>query len=595
MSHPTNSASVALPEVSRFVDLSTLAGLKAKYGDAAGQQPATPSARPTVNGSSMLANLPHVQFGAGTQQPANETAQADPTPCAAELEPVDEATAQGATKATEPQPQSAAPMLRGARVYYKDGTRNRSCELFPASYDVLQRMASEWGYLAEGGGFMIRFRDGEKKQPTTFGVFATAVYGELAVRVRPGAGSDDDGIRTVPAVDVFTANPGVLMRAFDRVTLTPTENPPDEHSVVLNLWHHWAQDIVKPDMSATDDDVRWYTDIVLNVVCSGDRVPFEHHLNRLALCLQKPWVRCNSFDYLVGVGGSGKTLVAHETRKALFGGQLTTLCTGSDLASKFDDILASAFVVTFDELTRKQGREVIEKLRGLTTSGDGTLEKKSIAARKISDRVLNISVCTNHEDAMILDEDDRRANVMLSSRRLTTEERRTFLANLKNPESAAKLAGWLVKRDLSNFDPGAPVPVSRSKRAIAAACLGDVYDQVADMIERRLCPFNHDMVSLTVAARDVRRVLEIRDPLSAQKLRKMLSTFAGRELENKAVRVHRPGSDAATNEKLCVFRNVDEWKSATPEQRGKHLGSGGYGAEIYRPFTEKNAELVGEE
>lgn len=96
MDNITNSASVALPEVSRFVDLSTLAGLKAKYGDATRQQPATPSARTTVNGSSMLANLPHVQFGTGAQQPANEPAQADPTPCAAEFEPVDEGPAQTA-------------------------------------------------------------------------------------------------------------------------------------------------------------------------------------------------------------------------------------------------------------------------------------------------------------------------------------------------------------------------------------------------------------------------------------------------------------------------------------------------------------------
>lgn len=175
---------------------------------------------------------------------------------------------------------------------------------------------------------------------------------------------------------------------------------------------------------------------------------------------------------LKGVQGDGKGLITNMLQAAL-GLQNVHQVTDAELDSNFTGWAAGHCLNIIDEirLNSKNRHRIMEKLKALITNDTVGVVAKGANGQTVLNTV-NYIMTTNHEDALALDEGDRRYGVFF-----TKYTDRTELPSVKeyyNPlhqmvrEQAGAVRAWLDDVDLSDFDPMIAPSMSEAKLRMIA-------------------------------------------------------------------------------------------------------------------------------
>jgi len=265
---------------------------------------------------------------------------------------------------------------------------------------------------------------------------------QTAARVfREESGKVVEGITYRPGADRFVTEDGhELLNLFRGSTLAAT--PGGDASPWLDLLAH-----VVPD-----DPVR------------------EHILNFLAELVQHPGVKINHSILIGGNQGIGKDSVLKPIVDAI-GSHNVGLVTPLELDSAFNDWLANRSLLIVQELAAFTNRGLANRLKPLLAEPPHVLRinRKFMPAFDVPN-VVNVIAMTNSKRPLAIDEDDRRFFFYWSDAKPLDATCYRQYHDWVATNAGAVLA-YLLRRDISTFDPKARPPMTKAKRDLIADSL----------------------------------------------------------------------------------------------------------------------------
>ena len=186
-----------------------------------------------------------------------------------------------------------------------------------------------------------------------------------------------------------------------------------------------------------------------------------------------------------GVQGDGKSSIANILRACMGGTNVKEIGAG-DVKSAFNDWAEGAAVVAMEELRVKghNRHDVMNALKPLISNPNVSINKKGIG-RYESQNVTNYVAFTNYEDALVLDENDRRWEAFFSKytkrEKMLSDFGNIYWDNFHaayrdNPEV---IRGWLLEYDISDFDPNVPPRIGGGNARMIEASRSEI-DQAID-------------------------------------------------------------------------------------------------------------------
>jgi hypothetical protein len=198
----------------------------------------------------------------------------------------------------------------------------------------------------------------------------------------------------------------------------------------------------------------------------------EQFLDWLAHCEQAPQV-LPEFGYLLysPTLGTGRSWLAKLFREVWPGECASGVDLSELLSSKFNGEIAGNRMACVEEVyinDPKEQRKQAPKLRNIMNEGT-RLVKPKYGREYTEKNSLRWLMFTNHDDAVPMDEKERRIAVINTAVELQSPEYYTRLYSFLTPEFGAAVGAWLAERDISKFNPGWKPPLNAAKLAVIRA------------------------------------------------------------------------------------------------------------------------------
>lgn len=381
-------------------------------------------------------------------------------------------------------------------------------------------------------------------------------------------------------------------RIFRKKVFEPTNTPDDFHSDEFNTWHMTRRLMIRPDKSATSDDVKIFDDhlMYLSGYC---RTTVNYIWDYLATIYQKPDEKIPVALALVSpFRGTGKSMVGVAI-KWVWGAALVREAGSKALWDNFDDDFVDCVFTIIEELKRKakvDSTDDLGKFNRLTTAVHTSLNPKGIPARVR--RTPHLIITTNEMESLPLAVDDRRLCPALCLERPKDtayyERLGAWIGKLAPGYGISKLAGYLATRDVSEFKIDQRPPMTSAKQRLIEDNLSERATWLRSKIEAGLTPFDKDMMY----TRDLLDGMKgFKDDREYQKLdfteKNLLPAL--RELREGDVHLGRVDETATTAKyKMLVLRNVAKWRAASTKERFDYLETG------VRPFEVNPEDSIDE-
>ncbi len=278
-----------------------------------------------------------------------------------------------------------------------------------------------------------------------------AAYGNTGVKSAEATFQNARGARKA---QIATYRPGAGVLIED-------DNAAGVRVRAVNLWRPSR---VVPAEGVTDAAVSVWLDHVTMIFGERGDPAREHILNFLGFVMQNPGIKINHAPVILGQQGVGKDTAFTPVFEAL-GWHNVTQVKPQELGGDFTQFLQNQ-VVSVSEMMNFTKREVYNQLKDWIAAPPlfVTVNKKNQQPFAIPNTQIWIFF-TNYDDAIALDEDDRRFWV----HRCYLEEPQPeeyytrFYKWLREENGAALVAGWLKVRDVRAFNPGARPPMTSAK------------------------------------------------------------------------------------------------------------------------------------
>jgi hypothetical protein len=341
-----------------------------------------------------------------------------------------------------------------------------------------------------------------------------------------------------------------LTRKVDRIDYLPGKQSrfvlEPNGTEVFNTWRPGA---LKP----VDGDVTILMEHMAYIV--PDPGECEHVLDCLAHTVQRPGEKIKHAILLIGKQGTGKSFFV-DLMKSLVGVDNVKTAESEHLVSEWTAQLCNRQLLMVEELIKVGRMEVYNRLKTLITQETVTVNEKNIPLFDARTPRL-IMAFSNHLAPITLQDDDRRFFVVGSD--APPKERayydRLFAAGL---EEAAAFLAFLLKRDLSSFNPSEPAPITASKQYIIQRSKSELVQEIECMTEEGACPFWCDIVESGDVARRVSDRSKGRIPSTRA------TADALRELG--AVQLSQMRLGAKARVRPWAWRNPDRWAGATTDE-----------------------------
>ncbi len=340
----------------------------------------------------------------------------------------------------------------------------------------------------------------------------------------------------------------------DDVTFDPAEGEyiTNQGVTYFNLWR-------EPHHSAS-------------LVLDGAEQPFLDHLaylipepqeamdflNYLAHCVQQPGVRPHFHFLLVTAAtGTGRSWVGALLRRMLGPKHAVETDLHRLIADNFNDILSGAITVVCNEVKAPAQERFSQKDRLKSLLTDEVIEiNPKYQPRRIERLCARFLMFTNREDALPLDETDRRIYVVgCADEPRSPDYYRDLYSRLADPIFIASVWWYLKRRDLGNFNPGMRAPMTAMKSQLIEAGRTDEQQDAIEFV--RACP--HEIIYAT----DLHRtVLGLDDGNPERRQRAMSVNAALREIGVQSYPKKIKASDEHT-QRAYVLRAQSQWRCAT--------------------------------
>jgi len=199
---------------------------------------------------------------------------------------------------------------------------------------------------------------------------------------------------------------------------------------------------------------------LLDHLCDQDEVVRDWILDWIAYPLQNPGAKMPTSVIMHGDEGSGKNLF-WEIVQAIYG-EYGSVVGQDQLESKFNDYLSKKLFIIGDEvLSRQEMRHLKGKLKAMISGKTLQIETKMMPVRPEANHV-NLVFLSNELQPNALDASDRRHCVVWTPPK---RERPYYQAIYECAEAGGREAFYaeMLARDLSQFDPFAPPPMTKAK------------------------------------------------------------------------------------------------------------------------------------
>ncbi len=310
----------------------------------------------------------------------------------------------------------------------------------------------------------------------------------------------------VPEVDVTVAG---------RPLKTPREVKASDYAVGYAALRVVNGTMYLPQMSSTDpivemDGIKYLNTYLQRSVpspASGHerhwaRAVCEEHLRLLlpddwrlllwwlAYCVQHPGLKIMWAPIIKGVQGDGKTTISKMLGAAM-GARNVKVVSPESLSSDFTGYAEGACVAFLEEIRVKghNRHDAMNKLKPLITNDVIEVVRKGENGRNVPN-VTNYIAFTNYDDALVIDDDDRRWGVLFTQ----FTDRAHLLKTGLSAEYFARLhaaidqhpdvvRAWFLSVDTSMFDPKAAPPLTAGKRAMIKRSISPDAAMVAEVID----------------------------------------------------------------------------------------------------------------
>ncbi|MCC6191905.1 MAG: hypothetical protein IT318_22985 [Anaerolineales bacterium] len=294
----------------------------------------------------------------------------------------------------------------------------------------------------------------------------------------------------------------------------------------------------------------------------GSVAPFLEHINYLyptgnegeillkylAYQVQKPGKKVHWAVLLEGLPGNGKSYFAMAMTTVL-GEHNVRMVSNEELHETFTGWQRNTQLVVVEEMMARQRLELMNKLKPMITEPWCSIREMYRPPYKQPNR-FNFLFFSNHNNALILDEADRRYCILKT------------LALPREPKYYAHLFDWTRRNgpallwylktqvDLSNFPAKAHAPMTEGKRAMIRHSMPDMDSYVYDQVEAVAYPCRWDLL----------RPADLVGPLKEKGIRATPRTVAAafERLGYLDLGVKRLMGETKSN--LWAVRNFDDYR-----------------------------------
>jgi hypothetical protein len=350
--------------------------------------------------------------------------------------------------------------------------REGSAEFDAARREAIRRVVAKYAYTAQHEGIVLR-NNPLKLAPYRDFVFNRISRAEYGFRYIDSKGklqvyfpSSEELLKWLDPYWV-AENPDEEEVGFviaERLEFLPGQ-PEITHDAdgcrVLNLWRAlpWRQcpeDTSVPTMFL--EHVEYLFD--------GNHEEIEHILNYIAHLVQRPAERVSHALLITSEAkGIGKSTFGAIVRR-LVGEQNSRVVQTKDLKAQFDGWLVGKLVIQVDEVYEAGNWDLANKLKPLITERTVSVNVKYGPQMEIENYARFI-MFSNHTAPLDLEAGDRRYFVFDSKARPKDDAYYDRLHDfLENPKGIEAIYSFLMKRDLSTFNPHRRPPMTEAKRAV---------------------------------------------------------------------------------------------------------------------------------
>lgn len=232
------------------------------------------------------------------------------------------------------------------------------------------------------------------------------------------------------------------------VVFDPGREPDGLH---INLFRGWG---VSPAPGKCDALLG-----LLRALCGTDEV-FEYVANWIAYPLQYPGFKLRTALVFHGQQGVGKNLLWEAV--GMIYGEHFSVIGQQQIESKFNGWASGRLLVIADEiLTRAELGTTKGTIKAMITSPTIQVEEKQLALRKEENR-MNIVFFSNEAEPVKVEDGDRRFLVVWCDDK-RPREFYDAVADERDKGGVAALHQWLLKRDLTGFNPYGAPPMTEAK------------------------------------------------------------------------------------------------------------------------------------
>jgi hypothetical protein len=274
-----------------------------------------------------------------------------------------------------------------------------------------------------------------------------------------------------------------------------------EHEVVCNTYRAGGVEPLDGDWSIIRQQLELF------IPDLGYR---ERFYDRTANLVQHPDVKNRSAALITGVQGTGKNFVAHLYQQIL-GAANVKVIPGEALVSKYTAELVGCVALFLEELRAFSTPETYEALKHLISEDTARVEEKYRSAT-FAATPRSVIAFSNHAAPIKLGDGDRRFDVYASPMVPCDPGYYEHLWS-KGLAQAPAFKAWLLRRDVSQFNPSAPPPITDAKAALLADSRPAVEKALEAMIAEGVTPFSDHRFTISGvrSALNDRRVLGIGD------------------------------------------------------------------------------------
>lgn len=322
-------------------------------------------------------------------------------------------------------------------------------ENIDAERDHYAEMDKKYRVVNEGGEVRVYYRHDDffgkgwrSTDVRTFIEAATYIDGHGSIKLK--------GRGEVPRAKLWLEKDRPGKQIYADCIFDPSDSQPEW---VFNKWLGLA---VTPE----EGDWSMFRSLVFDILASGDQKVYDYIMNWCALAAQRPWEKPRTTIIFRGIEGTGKSLFG-EMFTRIFGRYGLRIDSPAQVTGRFNDHLAEKIAIFIDEAVWSGDRKHEGIIKSLITDMVTTFEGK------FKPTVMGLSyahaiIATNNEyAARIAGSDARRFVVLNVETKKSPAWYRDFVENHKR-HTPAHWLDFLLKRDISNFDPATERPLTEA-------------------------------------------------------------------------------------------------------------------------------------